>query len=455
MTLTFALQASQITRQIGFILTSFLLAKSGLPISDIGVFETLLFIGTSLSYFWINGLIQSLLAFIPTVNDKEKYSVYFSISLIFIGLSAFLFLILKLFPTFIVTTLTASTTLPYFDLFSLYLLFNLAPFFLEGFWAVENRPLSIIVFSSLSNLILPFAIALPLWLKMDFKYSFYGLLLIALIRLIWLIIVLIKNNNFTINYSQLNRFIKLSLPIMAYSLLNGFTMAFIFWIVGNYLTGNTAEFAVFRFGAREFPLVAALTTGLSNAFVSIISKEFQISNFKFHSEHLMPEIWNLKSGIILKSGILLEFKNKTTRLWHILFPSSIVLMLVSKQLFPIVFNPSFAKSADIFTIFLLLLISRALFPQTILLALKQTKTLLIISIIETISIIILSFLGIYWFNTEGVAWALILGFLLEKILIIGILKSRYSIDFQAYTNVLLYFIYCILLILSYLIQLQF
>jgi O-antigen/teichoic acid export membrane protein len=436
LTLTLALQASQITRQIGFILTSFLLAKSGLPISDIGVFETLLFIGTSLSYFWINGLIQSLLAFIPTVNDKEKSSIYFSISLIFISLSTFLFLILKLFPTYILSSLTASTTLPYFDLFSLYLLLNLAPFFLEGFWAVENRPLSIIVFSSLSNLILPFAIAFPLWLKMDFKYSFYGLLLIALIRLIWLIIVLIKNNNFTINYLQLNKFIKLSLPIMAYSLLNGFTLTFIFWIVGNHLMGNTAEFAIFRFGAREFPLVAALTTGLSNAFVPIISSK--INKDGFYTE-----------------GSLFELKNKTERLWHILFPSSIILMLLSKQLFPIIFNPSFAKSSDIFTIFLLLLISRALFPQTILLALKQTKTLLIISIIETISIILFSFLGIYWFNTEGVAWALVLGFLLEKILIMGVLKWRYSIDFQDYTNVSLYFIYSVLLILSYLIQLQF
>jgi O-antigen/teichoic acid export membrane protein len=432
-TLTFALQASQITRQFGFILTSFLLAKSGLPISDIGVFETLLFIGTSLSYFWINGLIQSLLAFMPTVDSKEKNSVYFSISLIFISLSAFLFLILKLFPTFILTTLTASPTLLYYDLFSLYLLFNLAPFFLEGFWAVEKGPLSIIVFSSLSNLILPFAIAFPLWLKMDFKYSFYGLLLIALMRFIWLINVLIKNNNFTINYLQLNKFIKLSLPIMAYSLLNGFTMTFIFWIVGNYLMGNTAEFAVFRFGAREFPLVAALTTGFSNAFVPIISSK--INKKGFYTE-----------------GSLFELKNKTTRLWHTLFPISIVLMLLSKQLFPIIFNPLFAKSADIFTIFLLLLISRALFPQTILLALKQTKTLLIISIIETISIVIISFLGIYFLKNEGVAWALVLGYLLEKILIIGVLKWRYSIDFQAYTNVSLYFIYSLLLISSYLIQ---
>ncbi|MDZ7880803.1 MAG: polysaccharide biosynthesis C-terminal domain-containing protein [Saprospiraceae bacterium] len=237
------------------------------------------------------------------------------------------------------------------------------------------------------------------------------------------------------NYSQLNKFVKLSLPILAYSLLNGFVMTFIFWIVGNYLAGNTTEFAIFRFGAREFPLIVALTTGLSNAFVPKI-----VENLAHNAEYT-------------EGGIFLELKHKTTQLFHVLFPITIALMLVSKPLFPIVFNPNFTRSGNIFTIFLLLLLSRALFPQTILLALKQTKTLLWVSIIETLSIVLLSYLGIYWLNTEGVAWALVLGFLLEKIVLIIILKKRYSIDLKDYTHTSLYWVYSILLVLSYLIQL--
>ena len=217
-------------------------------------------------------------------------------------------------------------------------------------------------------------------------------------------------------------------------------MTFIFWLVGHYLAGNVAEFAVFRFGAREFPLVLALTTGLSNAFVPIISKEFQ-------------EISNVKCQMSTnQSEILLTFKKKTERLWHILFPSSIVLMCLSKMLFPLVFSPAFARSSDVFTVFLLLLSSRALFPQTILLALNQTKTLLWIAILETLSIVLLGFLGVFWLGTEGATWALVLGFLIEKIAIIGVLKRRYTIDFQSYTNVELYLFYLVVLILSYCIQ---
>ena len=435
-------------RQIGFILTSLLLAKSGLSVGDIGVFETLFFVGTSLSYFWLNGLIQSLLAFMPTISDDEKRGVYFSISLLFMGLSVFLFLILKLFPIFILSTLTSIPTLPYFDVFALYLLFNAAPFFLEGFWTVEKAPLSIFVFSSISNLILPFAVVVPLWFGRGFEASFYGLLSVALVRFAWLMVVLIKNQSFTINYSQLNTFVKLSLPTMAYSLLNGFTMTFVFWLVGHYLAGDVAEFAVFRFGAREFPLVLALTTGLSNAFVPIISKEFQTSDGLKRSGNFQSS----PNVVPKQSEIFLAFKKKTERLWHILFPSSIILMFTSKMLFPLVFNPAFTRSSDIFTVFLLLLSSRALFPQTILLALNQTKTLLWIAILETLTIVGLGFLGIFWLDTEGVVWALVFGFLIEKIMIIEVLKRRYSIDFQSYTNVRLYFFYLVALVLSYFVQ---
>ncbi len=449
MTITFALQASQIMRQIGFILTSLLLAKSGLSVGDIGVFETLFFVGTSLSYFWLNGLIQSLLAFMPTVSSNEKQRVYFSISLIFMGLSVLLFLILKLFPSFILSTLTSTSTLPYFDIFTLYLLFNAAPFFLEGFWAVEEDPLSIFVFSSISNLILPFAIVVPLWFGYGFDVSFYGLLSVALVRFAWFLVVLIKNQSANIHFPQLKAFIKLSLPTMAYSLLNGFTLTFVFWIVGYYLAGNVAEFAIFRFGAREFPLVLALTTGLSNAFVPVLAVNFnqQVASL---DTAVMDESKNPK--LIVSGSTLTTLKKKTERLWHILFPSSIALMCVSKMLFPLVFSPAFARSSDIFTLFLLLLSSRALFPQTILLALNQTKTLLWIAVLETLTIVGLGFLGVFWLGTEGAVGALIFGFLVEKIAIILVLKHRYSIDFQSYTNAPLYFSYLAALILSYCIQ---
>ncbi len=424
---TAALQFNQILRQVSLVLTSVLLAKSGLLTDDIGVYETLIFIGTTLSYFWLNALIQSTLSFIPSANESEKPKVVWSIFLVFNALSIVLFLFLTIFKQPISLFFTNKTDLPFFELYAVFLLLNFPPLLLESLWTVESKPLSIFGYAIVSHILLPFAIVLPLWLGKSFEWSFYGMIVVATLRYIWLIISILHNFK-TIYFSVkiIQSFLILAMPLMAYSFLNGFVTSFTSWLVNWFHNGDKAIFAIFRYGAREFPLALALATGLSNSLIPKITT-------------------NTKEGMAV-------LKRKSERLWHILFPTSIVLMLISKTLFPLVFNPNFSKSADVFCVFLLLLTSRALFPQTLLLALKETKTMLLISIIETISIVLMSFLFIKPFDTEGVAWALVLGFLLEKILIILFLKKRYNIDFQDYTNVKLYFIYSLILILSYFIQ---
>ncbi len=426
-TTTTAVQFNQILRQASLVLISILLAKSGLTTGDIGVYETLMFIGTTVSYFWLNALIQTALAFIPSLSDKEKPKTIFNIFLIFNGLSLLLFAILLLFKYPISLFFTGKTDLPFFELYALYLVLNFPPLLLESLWTVENRPLSIIAYSVVSHIFLPFAIVVPLWFGKPFLWSFYGLITVAAIRYIWLTIHILQNNKSKIlSIDIIRSFLLLALPLMAYSFLNGFVTSFTSWIVNWFHNGDTHIFAVFRYGAREFPLALALATGLSNSLIPVIAKD--------------------------TTDGLAVLKKKSERLWHILFPTSIVLMLTARTLFPIVFNPSFADSAGVFCVFLLLLTSRALFPQSILLALKETKTMLWISIIETLVIVVLCFLLIKPFDTEGVAWALVLGFLVEKILIIAFLKKRYTIDFQDYTNVKLYLIYSFLLLSSYFVQ---
>ena len=426
-TTTTAVQLNQILRQASLVLISILLAKSGLTTDDIGVYETLLFIGTTVSYFWLNALIQTALAFIPSLSDNEKPKTIFNIFIIFNGLSLLLFAILLLFKYPISVFFAGKTDLPFFELYAVYLVLNFPPLLLESLWTVENRPLSIVAYSVVSHIFLPFAIVVPLWLGKPFMWSFYGMIAIAALRYIWLIIkILQNNNNKTVSTDIIRSFLLLALPLMAYSFLNGFVTSFTSWIVNWFHNGDTHIFAVFRYGAREFPLALALATGLSNSMIPVIAKD--------------------------TTDGLAVLKKKSEKLWHILFPTSIVLMLTAKMLFPIVFNPSFADSAGVFCVFLLLLTSRALFPQSILLALKETKTMLWISIIETLVIVVLCFLLIKPLDTEGVAWALAIGFLLEKILIVVFLKRRYNIDFQDYTNIKLYFLYAILLIISYIIQ---
>ena len=431
LTTTAALQINQILRQGSLVLISIVLAKSGLPTADIGIFESLLFIGTTVSFFWINALAQGTLAHYATASPIEKPQVKFNIFLVFNGLSLVILCILYFFKANILPFLTGQTTLPYFELYCVYLVLNLPPIALESLWTVEETPLSISLYSIISHALLPFTVALPLCFGYGLKSAIEGMILIAVIRYILLIINILHNKNFTVDIKIIRSFLLLCLPLMGYSFLGGFMGSFSSWIVTWFYKGDLHAFAVFRYGAREFPVSLALMTVLSNTLVPVLASN--VDN---------PEVFHKNLTLV---------KNKSLRLWHWLFPMSIVLMLTSKWLFKVVFNPDFAESASIFNIYLLLIIARALFPQSILLALKETKTLLWISIIETFSLILLSFLLIFPFHTEGVAWATVVAYLIEKIAIMWFLKRKYGLDWASYTDVLWYLGYGGLLVFSYFI----
>ena len=69
---------------------------------------------------------------------------------------------------------------------------------------------------------------------------------------------------------------------------------------------------------------------------------------------------------------------------NLFFPLTIMLLLTSPFIYIYGFSPSFFFSAQIFNIYLLLIISRVLFPQTILTGMGKNKYLLVSAIIEIV-----------------------------------------------------------------------
>ena len=131
---------------MGFILTSILLAKSGLATGDIGLYETLFFIATTVSYFWLNGFMQGFLVFVPSVALRDRSAAFFNIVLLFNVLSVFIFVCLFFFPSRVAFVFTGGSGLSYLDLFSIYLLFGLPPFVLESFLDCGRACSSYIIF---------------------------------------------------------------------------------------------------------------------------------------------------------------------------------------------------------------------------------------------------------------------------------------------------------------------
>src|SRR5262245_50794353 len=96
------------------VLTSILLAKSGLSTSEIGTYEMLLFVGTTLTFFWVNGLLMGMPTVYSKLEKEDRKAFIFNNFLIFCAISAALFLLLFFGERFITPLLTGQAKVPYF-----------------------------------------------------------------------------------------------------------------------------------------------------------------------------------------------------------------------------------------------------------------------------------------------------------------------------------------------------
>jgi O-antigen/teichoic acid export membrane protein len=417
-----ALQGFQILRQGAAILISILLAKSVLTNDEIGTFEMLTFIGTTVSFFWIAGLNQGILPFFPKLNSTDQRPFIFNTFLLFCGISFFVIVLLFFFEKSLTQLLVGQDTLPYFKWYAIYLLFFMPSFLVDYIYLVNNRAKEILGFGVIVFSLQVLVVIIPLFLGKGLLGSIQGLVGLGVFRFLWLLKVVFEFGKIEWRSELMSNYLKLSIPLILYALLSGFPTIFDSWVVG-WFYDDKSTFAIFRYGARELPLTIALANALSMAMIPVIAKQH--------------------------NNTFTELKKKTLNLFHWLFPLSIILMLTSAWWFPKVFNPDFLESASVFNVFLLVIISRFIFPQTILIALGKTKMILYISILETILNIILSVIFVQHFGLVGIAFGTFLAYLFEKVAIAIYLFFQYDISFSKYTPVGWYLFYSLLLATSY------
>jgi O-antigen/teichoic acid export membrane protein len=181
---------------------------------------------------------------------------------------------------------------------------------------------------------------------------------------------------------------------------------------------DPAIFAWFRYGAKEFPLVLMMANGLSNAMLP-----------EFSTRERMKES-------------LAKIRVKSKKLMHILFPSAIAMMLITRWLYPRMFNPDFQKSADVFLIYSLLIIPRLVFPQTIIVGRKKTHITLIAAILELALNIPLSLLMIRWgYGIVGVALSTWIVYTVEKFFLTWYVWAKMNIKPSEYIPLKVYAFY--------------
>jgi O-antigen/teichoic acid export membrane protein len=153
--------------------------------------------------------------------------------------------------------------------------------------------------------------------------------------------------------------------------------------------------------------------------------------------------------------VLHEIRRRSGNLMHILFPLSILLVLISPVLYRTFFNESFSGSALIFNTYLLLLASRLVFPQAILLGNRRNRLVMYVSIIEIITNILLSLFLARIFGIVGVAIGTVLAYYIDKVIQASLVYREYGISPNEYIPVKPLLAYSVVLLTIYLLGLRF
>ena len=425
------LQLFQLLRFVVFFIISIVFTKSHLTPKEIGSWEMFMFIASFLSFFWVTGIIQSLLPLYNRnrsfrrlgENISEKSPEIFNAFLLLVVFSLLFFImghILKY--NFSVYGNTGNS--PYLNLLLLYLLLSSPVCLIEYIYLLRDRPHRIFqygIYTFLAQLLL---IIVPILLGKDIIWAIYGLLFITIVRWVWLITLLFRYSEFRISPAFLKEHMKLGWPLIITSLISG-SAQYIDGIIVSAHFDDPEMFAIFRYGAKEFPLVLMLATGLNNALLPRFGTRTRITES------------------------LAVIKKKSRNLMHYLFPISMVVLLFARWLYPRLFTPEFLRSADIFMVYIMLVIPRLLFPQTVIIGRKRTGVAMNAAIFELVVNIPLSLWMVKDYGAVGVALATFIVYSLSKVYLSAYLWIKMKIKPGQYIPIPTFFIYSVLLIILF------
>lgn len=420
-----ALQIFQLIRFSTLLLIGVVFTKSGLPTSEIGQYETFLFLAGAVSFFWLNGLIQG---FLPSVDEKSisgKSPVLFNLFYLLATFSGLAVLFILIFEKAISGHLLHGSQIPFLNYLIVYILISSPASLVEYIYLIKKQGRNILIYGSVTFVLMFLLVVLPPVLGYSIEYSMIGLVISSAIRLVWLLVLLLQNSKPNPDFLFVRKHLKYASPLVFSMFLSGSAQYIDGFIITSYF--DDATFAVFRFGAREFPLVLLL----ANAF----------------SSSMLP---GFADRSMLKSNLEMIRQN-SQKLGFWLFPLSGVLMLLSHWAFPVIFNVSFAASATIFNIYLLLIVSRLLFPQTILIGLRKTNAIMWASFLEIVVNVILSLWFVQFWGLAGVAYGTVCAYVFEKVLLTVFVRKSCGFSLSAYLNVKQHLLYSLLLLTEFIV----
>ena len=367
------------------------------------------------SFFWVSGIINTMLGTYPKKGEEGKKAVLFNTFLSLFFLSVIAGLMLFGFAKSLLAFLDKQSGGNMVQLSVVYLLLSNPSFISEYILFLNEKKKAIVVYGATTGFFSILAAVLPVALGYPIEYSMYGLIAVAFARLAYAMSLLYQYATFKFDYRLQTDSLKISAPII-FSLFVSGSAEYIDGIIVK-AKFDDMFFAVYRYGAKELPVLLIVANTFSTAMIPAIAT-------------------NLNDG-------LAELKEKSAKLMHLFFPLTMVLLIISPVLFKYVFNENFIYSALIFNIYLLLIIPRVLFPQTVLTGMQKTKFLLISSILEIIINVSLSIYLAGKIKLPGIAVGTFVAYTFDKVFLIGVNWFVYGVKPSSYIKALPFWLYTI------------
>lgn len=419
-------QLFSVLRYAGLLLSSVVLARWFPNQELLAHYEKLLLLGASTSFFWLSGMLDGFLVLFRKAEGRDEGLFRDTFQLI----AGFSFLaagtVVLLGGFFLSENLPWAELIP-FAVFSL--LDNLA-FPLVYHLLGRRKGKELLAYGAFAYGGYALVVLLVLGSGLGLSLALWALTGLAMVKVVWMLYATRK----IMWINSEGRFFKPLLaiggPLAAAALLSHSASYVDAYLVERFFQN---DFVNFRYGAKELPLALLLANSLSVAMSGNIAGAMARKN--------------------LQEG-LSQLKAASLRLMHILFPLSALFLLISTYVFTAILGEAFTGAVPVFDIYLLLLLPRLLFPQSVLRGLEKTKLMTLSALVELILNVCLSLLGMYFFGLVGIAGATVVAYFVDKLLLLYFCKSRFNLDWSSYTPVKWWVLYSLGLVLLWVVKFQ-
>lgn len=405
-------QLFQLLRYASIIIPTIFFSKYFYSKEEIGLYESFLLFSSVFSFFWLSAIFSTILSDDQQeVTKKKNIKVAFAaIQFISIGM-----VVILLISNFIHPYIEQS----YLYALVCYILINNPAFIIENAFLLFKKKNELIYYGISYFIVQLIGSFILVYEQADIIYIIYWLLGVACLRYIYACYMILQLNT-RIEMKSISLLILKSSPLLLSFFIAGIAEYIDAFLI-KYHFGN-ATLTIYRYGAREIPFVMILANALSISMIPAIRD-------------------HIDTGIA-------ELKRRSSYLMHISFIGTILLVLTCTWWYPILFSNQFLDSIPYFLISSLLIISRCVFPQTILQANRATKAIMYISIFELILNVLLSLLFLSMYGAIGVLYGTLISFTLEKIILSIYVKVKLKINIKSYIPIPLFIVYIVLLLCS-------